>query len=420
MVMSQKNSYLVPMMVMALLFFVFGYITWTNGPLIPYLKIVCNLETDVQAFLVTSAFYLSYLFFSLPSATLLNKIGFKNGMVVGLLIVAGGSLVFIPAAESRNFTVFLLGLFLQGSGLALLQTAVNPYLSILGPIESAAKRISIVGIANKFAGIVAPLIVGGILLKGASGLEASLAAATDQVQKNVILAEMSDRIQTPYIWLAIVLVLVAVLVYFTNLPEIEAEKEEVVEGKSEKTSVFQYPNLVLGTLAMVCYVGAEVIAGDGIGQYGKNIGISLDDAKHFTSYTMAAMLVGYIIGVIAIPKYLKQEDALKYSAVLGIILTLAAIFTSGYVSITFIALMGLANALMFPAIFPLSIKGLGNFTKIGSAFLVMGIGPGGGLLPLLYATIGGEHDPQRGFWVMIFCYLFILYFAVAGYKKKSW
>lgn len=418
--MNQKNNNLVPMMIMALLFFVFGYITWTNGPLIPYLKIVCNLETDVQAFLVTSAFYLSYLFFSLPSATLLNKIGFKNGIVVGLLVVAGGSLVFLPAAASRDFNVFLLGLFLQGSGLALLQTAVNPYLSILGPIESAAKRISIVGIANKFAGIVAPLVVGGILLKGASGLESQLAAATDEIQRNVILSEMGDRIQTPYVWLAIVLVLVAVLVYFTNLPEIEAEKEEVVAGKGEKTSVFQYPNLVLGTLAMICYVGAEVIAGDGIGQYGKNIGISLDDAKHFTSYTMAAMLVGYIIGVIAIPKYMKQEDALKYSAVLGIVLTLAAIFTSGYVSITFIALMGLANALMFPAIFPLSIKGLGNFTKIGSAFLVMGIGPGGGLLPLLYAVIGGEHDPQRGFWVMIFCYIYILYFAISGYKKKSW
>lgn len=418
--MNQKNNNLVPMMIMALLFFVFGYITWTNGPLIPYLKIVCNLETDVQAFLVTSAFYLSYLFFSLPSATLLNKIGFKNGIIVGLLIVAGGSLVFLPAASSRDFNVFLLGLFLQGSGLALLQTAVNPYLSILGPIESAAKRISIVGIANKFAGIVAPLVVGGILLKGASGLETKLAAATDEIQRNTILAEMGDRIQTPYVWLAIVLVLVAILVFFTNLPEIEAEKEEVVPGQGEKTSVFQYPNLVLGTLAMICYVGAEVIAGDGIGQYGKNIGISLDDAKHFTSYTMAAMLVGYIIGVIAIPKYLKQEDALKYSAVLGIALTLAAIFTSGYVSITFIALMGLANALMFPAIFPMSIKGLGNFTKIGSAFLVMGIGPGGGLLPLLYAVIGGEHDPQRGFWVMIFCYIYILYFAMAGYKKKSW
>ncbi len=420
MVMSQKNNNLVPMMIMALLFFMFGYITWTNGPLIPYLKIVCNLETDVQAFLVTSAFYLSYLFFSLPAATLLNKIGFKNGMVVGLLIVAVGSLVFIPAANSRNFTVFLLGLFMQGSGLALLQTAVNPYLSILGPIESAAKRISIVGIANKFAGIVAPLVVGGILLKGASGLEAKLAAATDEIERTAILSEMGDRIQTPYVWLAIVLVLVAVLVYFANLPEIEAEKEETTSGKGEKKSVFQYPNLVLGTLAMICYVGAEVIAGDGIGQYGKNIGISLDDAKHFTSYTMAAMLVGYVIGVIAIPKYLKQEDALKYSAVLGIILTLIAIFTSGYTSITFIALMGLANALMFPAIFPLSIKGLGTFTKIGSAFLVMGIGPGGGLLPLLYASMGGENDPQRGFWVMIFCYLYILYFAVAGHKKKSW
>lgn len=340
-------------------------------------------------------------------------------MVVGLLIVAGGSLLFIPAANSRDFSLFLLGLFLQGSGLALLQTAVNPYLTILGPIESAAKRISIVGIANKFAGIVAPLVVGGILLKGASDLETRLAAATEEVERTAILTQMSDRIQTPYVWLAIVLVLVAVLIYFANLPEIQPEADETT-SKEGKKGLTDFPHLVLGILAMICYVGAEVIAGDGIGQYGKNIGISLDDAKHFTSYTMGAMLLGYIIGVIAIPKYLSQENALKYSAVLGIILTLAAIFTSGYTSIIFIAFMGLANALMFPAIFPLSIKGLGDYTKMGSAFMVMGIGPGGGLLPLLYAVIGGEHDPQRGFWVMIFCYAYILYFAMIGCKKRSW
>jgi FHS family L-fucose permease-like MFS transporter len=416
--MTQKNNYVGPMMVMGLLFFMLGYITWTNGPLIPYLKIVCNLETDVQAFLVTSAFYMSYFFLSIPSAKLLDLIGFKKGMIAGLLIVAVGSLVFIPAANSRTFELFLLGLFMQGSGLSLLQTAVNPYLSILGPIESAAKRISIVGIANKFAGIIAPIVVGGIILKGATDLESKLATLTTEVERNEILSEMAARVQQPYIWLAVILVVVCVIIYFSNLPEIEPEVDK--NDKAERKSVLAYPNLVLGVLAIICYVGAEVIAGDGIGQYGKNIGISLDDAKHFTSYTMAAMLVGYVVGIIAIPKYIKQEDALKYSAVLGIIFSLIAIFTSGYTSILFIALMGLANALMWPAIFPLSIKGLGHFTKIGSALLVMGIGPGGGVLPLIYASLGGETNPQRGFWVMIFCYAYILYFAVKGHKKTSW
>ncbi|MCF2443886.1 sugar MFS transporter [Dyadobacter sp. CY345] len=417
--MNNKNNYLGPMLVMGLLFFMMGYITWTNGPLIPYLKIVCNLETDVQAFLVTSAFYFSYFFMSLPSAVVLEKLGFKNGIIFSMVVIALGSLLFIPAANSRTYWIFLTGLFMQGSGLALLQTAVNPYISILGPIEAAAKRISIVGIANKAAGILAPLIVGGILLKGAGDLEKKLVTITDEGDRQVILAEMASRIQTPYIALAIVLIVVAVIIFFSKLPEIQTESSITAE-KDQKKSVFAFPNLMLGVVAIICYVGAEVIAGDGIGQYGKNIGISLDDAKHFTSYTMAAMLVGYVVGIIAIPRYIKQEQALKYSALVGIVFCLIAIFTTGYTSILFIALLGLANALMWPAIFPMAINGLGTFTKVGSALLIMGIGPGGGVLPLLYAMIGGEANPQRGFWVIILCYAYILYYAMIGHKKKSW
>lgn len=417
--MTQKNNYLVPMLVMALIFFMMGYITWTNGPLIPYLKIVCNLETDVQAFFVTSAFYFSYFFMPLPSAAVLQKLGFKNGMIAGLVVVALGSLLFIPAADTKTYGLFLTALFMQGSGLALLQTAVNPYISILGPIESAAQRISIVGLANKSAGIVAPLLVGGIILKGAGDLEKKLLSITDLKERDVILSEMAGRVQTPYVALAIVLMIVAIIIYFSKLPEIQAVEEKGVD-QNQKKSILGFPNLVLGVLAIVCYVGAEVIAGDGIGQYGKNIGISLDEAKHFTSYTMGAMLFGYVIGVIAIPRFIKQEEALKYSALIGIIFCLIVIFTSGYTSILFIALLGLANALMWPSIFPLAINGLGTFTKVGSALLIMGIGPGGGLLPLLYASLGGEINPQRGFWVVIVCYLYILYYALAGHKKKSW
>lgn len=418
--MEQNNkSYLMPLIMIGVLFFTFGYITWTNGTLIPFLKIACELKTDTQAFLVTSAFYMSYFFLSIPSSILLGKVGFKNGMVIGLIIVALGSLVFIPAANSRTFELFLTGLFIQGAGLSLLQTAVNPYVSILGPIESAAQRISLMGVANKLAGILAPIILGAIVLKGIGDLESKLEVTTDAAEKATILNELAQRIHTPYISLAIVLCLVAVLFWFSKLPEIK-EEEEVKGGKSEKGSVFAFPNLVLGVLALILYVGAEVIAGDGIAQYGKNIGISLDEAKNFPAYTLGTMLLGYFIGIFAIPKYLKQEKALMYSAILGIILTIAAIFTSGYTSIYFIAFMGLANALMWPAIFPLAIKGLGKFTKIGSALLIMGIGPGGGIIPLAYAEIGGETNPQRGFWIMAVCYIFILYFAVAGHKKKSW
>ena len=407
------------MLVMALIFFMMGYITWTNGPLIPYLKIVCNLETDVQAFFVTSAFYFSYFFMSLPSAVILEKLGFKNGMIAGLVVAGVGSLLFILAANTRTYGLFLAALFIQGSGLALLQTAVNPYVSILGPIASAARRISMVGLANKAAGIVAPLLVGGIILRGASDLEKRLLSITDIGERDVILSEMASRVQAPYIALSVVLMVVAAIIFFTKLPEITAEEDLEINPNQSK-SIFGFPNLVLGFLAIICCVGAEVVAGDGIGQYGKNIGISLDEAKHFTSYTMGAMLLGYVIGIIAIPKYMKQEDALKYSALVGIFFCLVAIFTTGYTSILFIALLGLSNALMWPTIFPLGINGLGAFTKVGSAIMIMGIGPGGGLVPLLYASLGGELNPQRGFWVIILCYAYVLYYGQIGHKKKSW
>lgn len=419
--MSQKQNNFGPIAIIGVLFFTFGYITWTNSTLIPFLKIACNLETDLQAFLVTSAFYLAYFFLPIPSAQILKKLGFKNGMIVGLFIVVIGSLIFIPAANARSFNLFLVGLFTQGMGLALLQTAVNPYISIIGPIESAAQRISIMGICNKIAGMAAPVILGAIVLKGIGGFEEKLAATTDIVVKNQMLDELVQRIKSPYIYLAVFLIAVAILIYFANLPEVkEEELPEAKDSETQKTSVFQFPNLVLGALAIIFYVAAEVIAGDGIGQYGKNIGISLDEAKLFPTYTLATMLIGYIIGIIAIPKYISQENALKYSAIVGLLFTLGVLFTTGYISVLFIALMGLANALMWPSIFPLAIKGLGQFTKIGSAIIIMGIGPGGGIIPLAYAWFSEKTNPQMGFLVMGLCYIYILYFAIWGCKKKSW
>jgi MFS transporter, FHS family, L-fucose permease len=419
--MTSKQNNAGPIAIIGVLFFTFGYITWTNSTLIPFLKIACNLETDLQAFLVTSAFYLAYFFLPIPSSEILKKLGFKNGMIVGLFIVAIGSLIFLPAANARSFNLFLAGLFVQGMGLALLQTAVNPYISILGPIESAAQRISIMGICNKIAGMSAPIILGSIVLKGINGFEEKLKTTLDVAAKNQLLDELTQRIKSPYIYLAIGLVLVAILIWFSKLPEIkEDELEETVSGESKKTSVFQYPNLVLGALAIVFYVAAEVIAGDGIGQYGKNIGINLDEAKLFPTYTLATMLIGYIFGIIAIPRFISQESALKWSAIIGLFFTAGVLVTTGYLSVLFIALMGLANALMWPAIFPLGIKGLGKFTKIGSAIMIMGIGPGGGIIPLAYAWFSGVTTPQMGFLVMGLCYLYILYFAIWGHKKRSW
>lgn len=404
------------------LFFIFGFVTWANSTLIPFLKLACGLKTDLEAFFVTFASYIAYFFLALPSSWLLKKMGFKNGIVVGLLILGIGSLIFIPAASTRSFGLFLTGIFIQGAALSLLQTASNPYISIIGPIESAAKRISIMGLCNKFAGIIVPIIMGSIFLKNAATIEAKISnVATTVAEKEALLGEVLNRVYTPYIVLAIVFSLFALFIKFSNLPEIDVDKEEVIENESThtaKTSIFQFPHLFLGAFCIFVYVAAEVMAGDIIGTYGKQLGISADVSKYLTTLTLSGMLVGYVIGIITIPKYLSQQAALKICAFLGLLFTAAAYLTSGYTSVIFVALLGLANSLMWPAIFPLGIKGLGKFTKTGSAIMIMGIA-GGAIWPLLYGylkDVQHVHFQLAFFISMIPCYLYILYFSAYGHK----
>jgi FHS family L-fucose permease-like MFS transporter len=337
-------------------------------------------------------------------------------MSVGLFIMAIGAILFVPAAQARNFDMFLVGLFIIGTGLALLQTASNPYATIIGPIESAATRISIMGICNKVAGILAGLIFGYIALNDADALEASL-KTMDEATKNATLDELASRVIVPYMIIAGVLVFLAIAILFSALPDIDdsGEGEGQAQVHSEKTSVFQFPHLILGVITLFLYVGAEVLAGDTIISYGKSIGIELSTARYFTQATLAFMLVGYVVGIIAIPKYMTQATALKICSWLGIVFTIGAVLTSGFVSVAFIALLGLANSLMWPAIFPLAIDGLGKFTKIGSALLIMAIA-GGAILPLVYGWLSELTSSQQAYWLMVPCYLFILFFAVKGHK----
>jgi len=408
-----------PLVIICALFFIFGFVTWANGTLIPFFKLSFGLS-DIQAFLVTFASYMAYFFLSLPSSWILKKIGFKNGIILGLFVLGAGSLLFIPAAQTRTFGLFLTGIFVQGAALALLQTASNPYLTIIGPIESAAKRISIAGICNKFAGIIVPFIMGTLFLKNASEIEAKILAATG-LKKELLLNDVLGRVNMPYIVLAIIFSLFALVIKFTDLPEVNVEEDIVDESEGKVVrhqSIFQFPHLFLGAFCIFVYVAAEVMAGDIIGVYGKALGISADISKYFTSLTLGGMLVGYIIGIIAIPKYISQQFALRVCAILGLIFTIAAYLTSGYTSVIFIALLGLANSLMWPAIFPLGISHLGRFTKTGSAIMVMGIA-GGAVWPLLYAYIK-DHlhlDFQLSYFITVMpCYLYILYFAVKGHK----
>jgi len=420
---TARKTVLHPVVIIGALFFIFGFVTWMNGTLIPFLKLACNLKTDAEAFFVTFAFYMAYFFLAIPSSAVLKITGMKNGMSWGLMVMAIGALVFVPAASSRSFGLFLTGLFIQGTGLALLQTASNPYISIIGPIESAAKRISIMGICNKAAGILSPIILSTIVLKNANELQNRINAASDIPTKENLLNELSDRIIYPYLVIAIVLFILAIVIRKSVLPDIDASKANADPvGHSvvtNKTSVLQFPHLLLGVLCIFVYVGVEVMAGDAIGIYGKSFGIPLDEYKYFTSITLGCMLVGYLIGIFTIPRYISQEKALRISAIVGIVFSIAAFATKGYVSVGFVAALGLANALMWPAIFPLAINRLGRFTERGSALLIMGIA-GGAVIPLLFGYLKAMIDFQLVFLVlMIPCYLYILYYATSGYKIKK-
>lgn len=400
------------------LFFIFGFVTWLNSVLIPYLKIACELN-NFQSYFVVTAFYISYLVMALPSAWILKVTGFKKGMSLGLIVMAVGALIFIPAAYTRTYQLFLLGLFVQGTGLAILQTAANPYITILGPIESAAKRISIMGICNKVAGAIAPIVLGAIALKNVDALVEEL-KTMNLAEKASALNLLSERVVGPYLIMMGVLLLLAIFIYFSSLPEIDTEKEDETLAKTNinKKSIFQFPHLLLGALAMFLYVGVEVMAGDTVISYGAAQGIPFTTAKFFTTYTLIAMIVGYIIGIYAIPRFITQEKALKVSAILGIVLGLGAIFTNGFISVLFISLLGLANALVFPAIWPLAIDGLGRFTKVGASFLIMALA-GGAIIPLLYGALADSLNPQTAYWILIPCYLFILYYASYGYKIRK-
>ena len=428
---STKKNHIIPIAIIAGLFFILGFVTWINGALIPFMKTINEL-TVAQSYFVASASYISFVVMALPASFIINKIGYRKGMSLGLMIMAVGALVFIPAAEARTYWIFLTGIFIQGMGMTLLQTAINPYITILGPIESAAKRISIMGIANKTAGALGSLIFGAILLSGIDDIKERL-SSVGELEKDTMLNTMADSVVTPYIVMAVILVVLGVLIRRAPLPHVEAEPiKESKDGETAKTSIFQFPHLWLGVLTLFVYVGVEVIAGDTIIAYGISLGIPVEQAKYFTMYTMFAMVSAYGLGVFLIPKYINQALALRASAVLGIIFTFCIVFTSGLTSVLFVAALGIANALVWPAVWPLTLEGLGKFTKTASALLIMAIS-GGAIIPPLYGRfVDGNtagliaegmseaaataEASTSGYWILLPCYLIILYYAISGHK----
>ncbi len=426
---TKNNNYGFALFLIGCLFFIFGFITWSNSQLIPYLKIACELS-DTQSYLVATAFFAAYFVMAIPSSIVLKATGFKRGMSLGLLVMAAGALLFIPAAQTRNYPLFLTGLFIIGTGLALLQTASNPYVTVLGPIESAASRISIMGICNKVAGILAVYVLGSITLNNVDELKAKLLTLSP-AEKTVELDALASRVIGPYTIIAIALTVLAIILYFINLPEIK--EEETVEnavatdGKevfplpavAPGKSVWHYPHLILGAIAIFFYVGVEVISYDTFAGFGEALGYKLETAKHFASYTGYGLLAGYVFSIFAIPSVITQRKALLIATILSMFMVVLCMFTTGTVAVVCFAILGFSNSVMWPAIWPLALTGVGRFTKLGGALLVMGI-VGGAVLPPLYGKMAEwMHSKQMAYVLMIPCYLYILYYALKGYKPKS-
>lgn len=420
-----KRSTYISIGIIGLMFFIFGFVSWVNAILIPYFRIACEL-TNFQSYLVAFAFYISYLVMSMPSSYLLKRVGYKKGIVIGFWIMALGALIFVPAAYGRTFPVFLLGLFTLGTGLAILQTVANLYITLIGDKERAAQRISIMGICNKGAGILAPLAFSWAVLRPTDNELFRQIPLMDEISRAQALDELILRVVVPYTVMAIVLFLIGVFVRFSPLPEIE--NEESGERADRKTSVLQYPHLVLGAVAIFLHVGTQVVAIDTIISYADSMGITLLEARAFPSYTLTATIVGYFLGIFLIPRFLSQKRMLQICAVVGLLLAVL-VSTVQYqvgwlgfdlnISIWFLALIGVPNALIWAGIWPLALDGLGEYAKQGSALLIMGL-CGNAILPMVYGGLADSVGEQVAYWVLVPCFLYIAFYAFYGHRIKSW
>jgi glucose/galactose transporter len=424
-----KRDTVISILIIGVLFFIFGFVSWVNAILIPYFKIACEL-TNFQSYLVTFAFYISYFVMSVPSSFLLKRLGFKKGIMVGFWAMAAGAFIFVPAAFTRTYEIFLLGLFTIGAGLAVLQTAANPYITILGPKERAAQRISIMGICNKGAGILAPIIFAAVILKATDTDLFAQLATMSEAQKDAALDGLIRRVIIPYTVLGVVLVGLGLMVRFSPLPEINTEQEsaELATANSDKSSIFQFPHLILGAIGIFLHVGTQVIAIDTIIGYANSMNIQLMEAKVFPSYTLFLTICGYILGIICIPRFISQVNALRLCTLLGTLFTLLIIFAQGQVSILghhtdisiwFVVLLGFANSLVWAGMWPLALDGLGKFTKLGASIMIMGL-CGNAIMPLFYGYFADLYNVRLAYWVLFPCYLYLVFYAMYGHKIRKW
>lgn len=423
-----RKTTLVSIGIIGLMFFIFGFVSWVNAILIPYFKIACELS-NFQSYLVAFAFYISYLLMSMPASYILKKLGYKNGIMVGFWIMALGAFLFVPAAYGRTYVIFLFGLFTLGTGLTVLQTVANLYITLIGERERAAQRISMMGICNKGAGILAPLIFSYIILRPQDNILFAQLERMDEVTRAIALDELILRVVWPYTVVGGVLFLIGILVKFSILPELDNQEEPRAEGRTKNTrGIFQFPHLVLGALAIFLHVGTQVIAIDTIINYAGSMGLSLLEAKALPSYTLTATICGYLCGIVLIPKFCSQQLMLKICTILGLTLAIFVCTWQGSVhflnknldiSVWFIVLIGLPNALIWAGIWPLALEGLGSYAKQGSALLIMGLS-GNAVLPLLYGLWADAVDVRTAYWILVPCFLYLVFYAFKGHQLRTW
>ena len=429
---NSRSTYIKSMIILGLLFFIFGLVSWVNTILVPYFRITCELNA-FQSYLVTFAFYIAYLVVSIPSSKMLNKLGYKKGMMVGLWIMSIGAFLFVPAAYTREFYLFLLGLFGLGVGVAILQSAANPYVTVIGDRESAASRMSVMGLFNKSAGILANLIFAALVIKESDKKIMSIiesGAYESVAHKEGLLDELILSVVAPYACLAVILFIFGLVIRYSVLPEIDTTAQNSGGANEEqKSSIFQYPYLILGVLAMFCHLGSQMVSLATIIDYAGTMGLSLDGpAKNLPSYIMCFTLVGYFFGVFGIPRVISQQKAFLVCTSTGLILSFLVLFVHVDVTILgmttdsslwFLVLMGLPNALIYAGIWPLAIRSLGKFTNLGSAMLVMGLS-GSAIIPLIYGHFAESVGELQAYWILIPCFTYLVFYATVGHKINRW
>ena len=403
-VQSNNDNYGFALVSLTSLFFMWGLITSLNDVLIPRLKAVFDLSYT-EAMMIQFCFFFAYFVVSLPAGSLIKRIGYKSGVVVGLIIAGIGCASFYPAAAYESYNYFLAALFVLAAGITILQVAANPYVTALGNPITASSRLTMTQAFNSLGTTVGPWL-GGILI---------LTSATSAVESSVTDA---SSVQMPYLVLAATLILMSVIFAMLKLPEIE--DEETTESADIEGSAWNYSHLVLGAVAIFVYVGAEVSIGSFLINFlGETsiAGLEEMEAAKYVSFYWGGAMVGRFIGAVAMQR-IAAGKALAFNAVAASVLIAITVFSSGALAMWAILLVGLFNSIMFPTIFSLGVTGLGVHTSQGSGILCLAI-VGGALMPLLQGLLADTYGVQNAFALAIVCYAYIAYYGLKGSKIKA-